>query len=140
MKSAAFGKARGVFHSMNPRHRRARPDLFARGQLRALGHAAQADHDKLWILYRAAIQRRAAIRAKHLRAALAALRGFDIGLGRALQGKLGDGRTHNGAARRARQGLAIAAMADGDVGRVDVGGEGDMAAVAGAVDVHIRCL
>ena len=76
MKSAAFGKGGHAFQVMNPRHRRARPDLFARGQLRALGHAAQANHDMLRVHGLAAIEGRAAFGAEYLSAPLAALRGL----------------------------------------------------------------
>src|SRR5262252_1171930 len=114
------------------------PDLCRRLQLCSLLDASQTNDDGSRILGRTGIQRSAALWAEHLRAAITALSDLDILLGRSFHRELCDGRSNDGTERRTRKDLAISAVANHYARRIDVGGEGDCATVASAVDVHMR--
>src|SRR5271167_3533079 len=123
----------------NPRPRRAKPDLPPRHQLIALFQNPDAHHvrDLRTIAGPGRIDRRSAPWAKRLGARIAACRGglqVDRGLPVHFESGAGDrNRYPKGAAGT---GLAIGAVADHDAFRVDLGRDGDRAAMAGAFHFH----
>src|SRR5271169_3594058 len=123
----------------NPRPRRAEPDLPPRHQLIALFQNPDAHHvrDLRTIAGPGRIDRRSAFWAKRLGARIAACRGglqVDRGLPVHFEIVAGDrNRYPKGAAG---SGLAIGAVADHDAFRIDLGRDGDRAAMAGAFHPH----
>ncbi len=123
----------------HPGHCGAAPDLARRRERAALVDRAVAEtiDRRLLLLRRGGVEMRAAVRAEHLRPPGAVLRRLDVGLGLAReQLEILRRRGHADAEGRAGKGLAIGAMTDVDLLRIDLRLEGDLAALAAAVDLH----
>src|SRR5262249_53248758 len=116
----------------------ARPDLPPRHQLIALADAADAKVVELrTVADGGRVDRGAAARAEALRAFVSALRRLHVDRGLAtgeLEGAIE--RRDRQPKRRARQRLAVGAVADRGTARIDLGLVADVTAMAAAVDFH----
>ena len=101
-----------------------------------LRNAAETDDDHRGILWIGCIQWRATIRTEDLGSSVSALSDLDVTLRASLKVEVSDGNGDEGSEGRARQDLAIRAMADHDPGRVDLCCETDLSAMTSAVDIH----
>src|SRR5439155_20483891 len=121
-----------------PGEGRAAPALPCRTQL---GAAAECAHPQA-IGRRVGprgrrIDRCAALRAERVRPLVPAFSGLDVDLRCSAPQNEGAGQTwHRGAKGGAGEGLAVGAMANSDLGRVDFGLEADLTAMAGSGDFH----
>src|SRR5262245_55000754 len=127
----------------HPRQRGAEPVLPFWNELVALAQDADADHvERLRALARRGrVDRRAAARAERLQSGMAAFRrGLEVSRRRSghLERRAGNGNVD--AERGSRAALAIGAMADRGFLRIGLGFDGDVAAVARAVDFHALLL
>src|SRR5262245_10285302 len=123
----------------HPRERGTEPVLPFRNELFALAQDADADHvERLRALARrGGVDRGAAARAERLQAGMAAFRrGLEVSRRRSghLERRTGNGNVD--AERGSRAGLTIGAVADRGFLRIGLRFDGDVAAVACAVDFH----
>src|SRR5215831_1910170 len=127
-------KSRDLFQVHGPAERGAAPVLTLRRELSALADGAEPQIVGLRLGHGARIDRRPAVGAERVDAPAAALGRFDVFPGFAgheLEGRAR--RRHHGPIGRAGQLLAVRAMADRDLFRIDDGLVSDRAAVTPAV-------
>src|SRR5581483_5684468 len=116
---------------------RAAPDLFFRDEPVALAGRADTDIvDLRPLARRGRVDVRAALRAEGLHALAAAFGGLDVDRRLARDPERAVGRRNRSAERRAGQLLAVGAVADRRLLRVDLGFIGDVATMASTVDFH----
>lgn len=128
-----FGNRREIG---KPRHGGMLPDLNDGLQLGTLLDAAQANNDGRGVLGLSGEKGRSALGTENLRTRIAALCHLDVAFGLTVEHEAFDGRRGHCSKRRARQDLAVRAMADRHPRRVDLCRERDGTAMTGAVDVH----
>ncbi len=130
-------RRRNVGDAVHPRQRGAPPDLPSRRECRALGDAVHAQRVALRVLDGTRVDWSPAIVAESMAALGAALGRLDIALRRAApEHELRCRRWDVRAKCRAGEALAVGAVAQRDRGRIDLGLEGDLSAVAAPVDLH----
>src|SRR5690349_15700867 len=129
---------RQVAHIARPVEPRAAPLLEPGLQLAALAQRADAQRNDLCRLVRRRVDRGSALRAESLHALRAALRRrLDVLLDRpAFRRESAFERRHVHAERRPGRVLAVRAMADPDLLRIDLGSERDVSAMTAAIYSH----
>src|SRR5215472_6047874 len=130
--------ARQAPDRLEPGHGGAAPDLPAWRELPPLSNAAPANAPHLRLVaFARGKEGRAAVGTEILTALAAAVAGLDVDLGRtAGETNIGAGGEHGDAERRAGERLAIRAVTDRHLGRIDLRLEPHIATVASAVDLH----
>ena len=131
-----LGRAGHCLQPVEPGERRVLPDLNGGPELSALIHATEANDDGRWVVGRCSVQRRTAFGAEHLCSAIAALSDLDVTLRLTVDDEASYGRCDDCTERRTRKDLAVRAVAHHCARGVDLGCEGDQAAVTSAVDMH----
>jgi hypothetical protein len=121
-----------------PRESRAAPALPGRSQL---GAAVERAHPQAIRLRagacRCGVERRAAFGAERVHPLISAFRGLGIELGGAASQDEGAGQAwHRGAKGGAGKGLAIGAMADSDLSRIDFSLKADLTAMTASGNFH----
>src|SRR5215471_8957666 len=112
------------------------PKLHHGLELCPLHHASEANQHKGWILRGAGVQRSAALGAKELRSSIATLRDFIVALRFTAQNERLDRCSDSHAKRSTGENLAVGAMAHHHACGINLGGKGDQATMAGAVNLH----